>query len=467
MRAIVNVVSALPLLAAVAAAEPQPASAQAAAQSNKTDSGDRVVSPPPPPAVHPAPGDVQKVRVPTDRAPGRDTRRPQDAPPERPARVTRPMVFYIATAPDGCGPGCHRWIAAEGAFDAGAAERLRKLLARPDVAKLPIFFHSPGGLIAPSLAIGRMLRTKGMTAGVSVTRPEQCAKLEENACTVIKQKGEVLAAELHSTGTCLSACVFSVIGAKVRQIPPGARLGVHESRITRTRNGDVVSVTSPSETHIPGGITRYRSYVRDMGIDDQLLDLAAKTPHRSIYILSRDEIARLRIDARTFQETPWLVIRENPPYVAKLMSEAKGPNNSQHLISMVRLECTRDASRAVRGMAAAPANSISVIYVRGLGTDGPEAKRRYKFAVGDRNFLFSRAPRVRTINSLAAGGQFEVRVEIQPAEIFEKLDNVDRIEIAAVDEPAGAPAPVNLSTSGLARAFDVLRLRCADQQAAR
>src|SRR5688572_27320533 len=42
----------------------------------------------------------------------------------------RPMVFFLAKGPpDSCGPGCSEWIAAEGAFVLGTAQRFRDFLA--------------------------------------------------------------------------------------------------------------------------------------------------------------------------------------------------------------------------------------------------------------------------------------------------------------------------------------------------
>ena len=63
------------------------------------------------------------------------------------------------------------WIAAEGQFDSGSFERLRTFLKRVPGRKLPIYFHSPGGLTDNAIAIGRLLREHEMTAGVAKTIP--------------------------------------------------------------------------------------------------------------------------------------------------------------------------------------------------------------------------------------------------------------------------------------------------------
>jgi len=42
---------------------------------------------------------------------------------------SEPMVFIVATGePNACGRGCTEWIAGEGRFDEGAAQRFREFL---------------------------------------------------------------------------------------------------------------------------------------------------------------------------------------------------------------------------------------------------------------------------------------------------------------------------------------------------
>src|SRR5437879_1702092 len=66
---------------------------------------------------------------------------------------TSPLVFYIAKGEtDACGQGCSEWIAAEGYFDLGAAQRLRTFLTHFGGRKLPIFFQSPGGIGTAAMA---------------------------------------------------------------------------------------------------------------------------------------------------------------------------------------------------------------------------------------------------------------------------------------------------------------------------
>jgi len=41
----------------------------------------------------------------------------------------------------------------------------------------------------------------------------------------------VLQAALRNIASCDSACVFALVGAMVRQVPPGARLGIHSVKL--------------------------------------------------------------------------------------------------------------------------------------------------------------------------------------------------------------------------------------------
>src|SRR5689334_16831375 len=79
-----------------------------------------------------------------------------------------PIEFFIAKGvPNACGPGCDRWIAADGHFDSEAAARLRRLLQKIGKPNLPIYFNSSGGNLTQAMEIGRMMRARGMTAGVA------------------------------------------------------------------------------------------------------------------------------------------------------------------------------------------------------------------------------------------------------------------------------------------------------------
>jgi hypothetical protein len=208
-----------------------------------------------------------------------------------------PMIFAIARGrADACGPGCNEWIAADGSFDNGAEQRFRDLLDTLKGRKLPIFFNSTGGAMNQSYAIGRLLREHQMTASVGATLPEDCRKgsMRDEACRQIVRTSQDLKAQLRINGSvCHSACVYALIGAPVRQIPAGAVVGVHApirplSEIAESRRS---SAEFDEQLH-----AARRRYALEMGVDPDLVELADKTPHTSIRILTRDEIFRFQIE---------------------------------------------------------------------------------------------------------------------------------------------------------------------------
>jgi hypothetical protein len=363
--------------------------------------------------------------------------------PETAAVLRDPMVFYLAKGePDACGQGCSEWIAAEGQFDLDAPQRLRDVLSRLAKRKLPIFFHSPGGLRGPAMNIGRILRERELTAGVSRTIPEGCVAVSDESCRSSKQSGRPLAAELHGIAACNSACVIALVGAKVRQVPPGARLGVHSGRFDRPDPDGRFKVISNQQI---------RRYLQEMQIVTDLIDVISNVPFEQAHYLSRDEIAAFGIDARTFQETRWMAGEPppRPPSALKFVLEAKGAGRKELRASMIYLRCL------------AP-QRVSISYLRGLGSDEIGATKAIKFAIDDRDFSFPQKASISKIDAIDTGGLFDTRSTYQPFEFFEAVAARDGIEIIESDPTNSAPPPrtTKLSTNGLSKVLEELRKNC-------
>jgi hypothetical protein len=377
----------------------------------------------------------------------------QPRPVANPLDVLKtPMVFYVAKgAPDVCGPGCSEWIAAEGAFDTGAAVRLRAFLSRQRNGRLPIYFHSPGGLADRAFTIGRMMRERGMTAGVSRTRPDACRKLDDKACNALKRSGQPLNAELNALGTCNSACVYALIGAKERLVPPGARLGVHSSKLIKLYSDGRVSVVNAgaarSQVHMREVQTR--KYIVDMGIDARLFDIAVKTPHESVHYLSRDEVAGFRIDTRQFQETGWMLVQTRQVSVRKLFIEAKGPERKEYRIGIVDLSC------------AAPGRP-GLVYVRGLASDEAGRAQTVGFVVDGKEIPMTGIASIAKLDFLDTGSSFDRWGRADARDFLDRVAKVDNFAIAAgtPGQPLELASATKLSTAGLSSAIGTLREKC-------
>jgi hypothetical protein len=381
-------------------------------------------------------------------------------PPTSVLEILRtPMIFYVAKgAPDACGTGCSEWIAAEGAFDTGAAIRLRAFLARQRNTRMPIYFHSPGGLADRAFNIGRMMRERGMTAGVSRTLPDACRTLDEKACNALKRSGRTLTAELSAVAVCNSACVYAMIGAKERQVPPGSRLGVHSSRLIKLYADGRVAVMRPgtAKTQTQARDAQTRKYIGDMGIDVRLLDIASKIPHESVYYLSRDEIASLRIDPRQFQETGWMVVQAKQVSVRKLFIEAKGPERNEFRVGIVDLSC------------AAPGRT-GLIYVRGLASNEGGRAQTMGLVVDGKEMLMTGLSSIGKLDFVDTGSTFDRWGRIDARDFLEQVAKADNFAIAAgtLGRPLEIATATKLSTAGLSSAIGALREKCssADQPA--
>ena len=372
--------------------------------------------------------------------------------------LKKPMILYVARGEsDACGPGCNEWIAAEGAFDTGSARRLRAFISRPRNAKLPIYFHSPGGLADRAFNIGRLLRERGMTAGVSRTLPEACSKLDDKACDALKRSGQVLTAELSPMAGCNSACVFALIGSKVREVPPGARLGVHSSKLVKLFSDGRIVAVKPGDAKIPMSQrdASTRKYISEMGINVQLFEIAAKIPHESAHYLSRDEIANLGIDAREFQETGWMVASSKTVSVLKLFVEAKGPEHKEFRLGVIRLSCSL-------------AGRTDLVYLRGLASNENGRGQAVGLIVGGKEFPLIGVPSATTLDALDTGSSFDRWGTFHADGFLKQAAEGGSLAIAVgtAGRPLQSATATPLSTAGLSRAIATLREKCGGEAAA-
>jgi hypothetical protein len=257
----------------------------------------------------------------------------------------RPMVFFVAKGPaDSCGRGCGEWIAAEGKFVPGTAQRFRDFLGTLSRRDLPIFFHSLGGSVADAAKVGVALRERGMTAGVGRTIAEQCRVFaREDPCQrLIASGGEIKARLRSSEGQCHSACVVAFVGASNRRVPGGAIMSVHSARLdARLAQQAGQQPPSAGDTTVAAVHQRLEHYLTLMGIDPRLQQTAAKVTSRRIYVLSRDEIARFGIDTGGFYETPWASFTDpsKRPFVLKSATRTMDPDRSEHRTVGVHFRC--------------------------------------------------------------------------------------------------------------------------------
>jgi hypothetical protein len=197
------------------------------------------------------------------------------SPPATSAEAVAEIVFYLARGEaDACGRGCNEWIAAEGKIDAGAASRLRRLLAKLGRRRPSIYFHSPGGSVSGGLELGRLIRDQKLTVSVGHTIPSGCDRDKplEKSCEALKRSGQELEAELDQVrAQCNSSCVYTLAGGTVRFVPPWVKLGIHDVGFDPDKKPPPGELSEEGRkvTH-----ARIQEYLRDMGIDKGLYTAA-------------------------------------------------------------------------------------------------------------------------------------------------------------------------------------------------
>jgi len=377
--------------------------------------------------------------------------------PKPPAAYELPLHFYLAKGEaNACGEGCSEWIAVEGRFDPGSAGRAQTFLRRHAARKLPVYFHSPGGSGPDALAIGRQLRQLGITVGVAATVPRGCASARDTAaaCAAAKRSPQPVLAEWRPDATCASACVWALLGGKVRHVPPSARLGIHSGKFSLTRrwsDGRMQQV-SPRDAAFKArsaeSIASTRRYIRDMGIDTALMDAALKVPHEDIRYLSRGDIAAFGIDRREFVETPWFFseFASGSRHVSKWIVEAKGTERKHYSVSVASLTCTNLLQ-------------VSIHYVRGVASDEPAQPMSATVSLGDRKSMlyFRGAPTKRA--GIDDGAVFVSATTYVTFELVEAAVAAGSIKVSEGGRTEWAQ-DVSLSIHGLVEGMKILREKC-------
>lgn len=234
---------------------------------------------------------------------------------EKPMQVT-----LVRLSTQACEPHCPQWIAAEGRIGPETPAKFKKVLAKIGSRKLPVVIHSSGGSVDPALAIGRLIRAKGLEVVVGVTELNACDS-SDAACRK-ETAGGIVRAVLPSTMSwCASSCAFLLAGGTERHVGRQALVGVHQittmatkvqivrrlERQTQTVLGIPVSSKTRvvSEQRIPLGTfatptknSTYDSvqrYFVELGIRDPIMTLVKSTPGNQVRWLKKTELFDTRL----------------------------------------------------------------------------------------------------------------------------------------------------------------------------
>ncbi len=378
------------------------------------------------------------------------------AEPANTLYTAAPLTFYVARGtPDICGPGCSEWIVAEGRFGEGSADKFRAMLARLGKQKLPVFFNSLGGLGNEAIAIGRLMRAKGLESALGRTIPADCGGKEAEKtkeCIDLKKSGKKLEADLLvSEGLCASACVYAVLGGKTRVLAPGAHLGIHAGKVASLNTKQLKQVQKFSPRQLKEDSQRrkdkLRAYVREMGIDTALVDVSEAVPNEDLRYLTRAEIVKFGIDRRSFAETPWKFVDDpsTAPAITKFFMEPRGQEKRDFPTSYIRLACGNSGK-------------ATVAYSRGLIADEIN-KAQVKFLVGEEGLSVA-STGVRQYAWIENERSFDVRFAATDFSRLRVSGNVVEILETSGTSPDSSTHTVKLSAKGWGEAIGRLREKC-------
>jgi len=230
-----------------------------------------------------------------------DAQTPQRPPVGGIGSPSDAMIFYVARGPAGaCGPGCSEWIAAEGTVQWDTHKRLINILDRQSGRKLPVVIHSWGeSNLNVATSLGRILRARGIDATMGPTDVDACQGKPDAECFTLKRLGGPLDATIKRPDEpCDLTCVLILAGGVHRSLPAGTRVMLTGMSIHNRLAPNV------SKDERGGATARFdelfRIYLRDMGVETELLDIVDKTSdvHRRIE-LPPAEWTRLRIVTET------------------------------------------------------------------------------------------------------------------------------------------------------------------------
>jgi hypothetical protein len=233
------------------------------------------------------------------------------SPPEPPMKVR----IGESTAA-GCQPDCRAWISAQGKIVAGQTlPQFQAVMRQLKGRKLPVFINSSGGDVTEALAIGRLIRAKGLdTAVIKIDSPSCPAG--DSGCAKKQAKGMDNGSP-SPYALCASACAFILAGGTQRFAGPLTQVGVHQpqSFTTYTRVRRVYRVTvSPyggktktllseskvSQKTVPTQTSErqyrgMREFLAAMGIGPEAETLMRSAPYYSMHWMTRDELLSTKL----------------------------------------------------------------------------------------------------------------------------------------------------------------------------
>jgi hypothetical protein len=182
-----------------------------------------------------------------------------------------------------CEERCRGWISATGVITSETPKAFEDFARERDLTGATMVLDSSGGSVNDAIALGRMWRGLGLltTVGATIDSP----------------KSATGAAAVIPDASCESMCVFLLLSGKVRYVPPGARVRVHQIWMgDRANDARAASYTAQDLMIVERDIGRLAKYTFEMGGSGDLLELALSIPPwEALHQLSEAELRQTNI----------------------------------------------------------------------------------------------------------------------------------------------------------------------------
>jgi hypothetical protein len=211
------------------------------------------------------------------------------------AMSDKPMTFETFIPCSGNASFCGMRVLAKGKIEIDSAKQLQAFLrtqATKDKYFNPnptIVFDSLGGSLLGGIELGKLIRRLKLDTELAPIYTEEVLDRSPSG-----YHERIVAKDV----ICASACSLAFIGGVRRTLTKGGKLGVHQfSTISGTLSEGDSQVT----------VTTLASYVSEMGVDRQMIDLASMTASTSIYLITPQVARQLRIDNTVAPLASWKI----------------------------------------------------------------------------------------------------------------------------------------------------------------
>jgi hypothetical protein len=205
--------------------------------------------------------------------------RPVKMPPPKPEQA---MIVERVRGSGLCEPVCPEWIMADGIITRDTPKRFRAVLEAMGEKKLPVFLNSTHGDFDAAVEIGRMIRAKGLTTAVALTRFIGCNP-RGPVCSEKRPANQPFKARLYDFGDCGRECLLVFAGGMRRYaaLVRGSHFAPPESLFTRVKGASASDLAE--------------AYLKELSLPPWVLQQARDGSAHDPVLLSKEDLMELRL----------------------------------------------------------------------------------------------------------------------------------------------------------------------------